>query len=115
MLVLVVDDSPELRAVIVYDLRAHGFDVVEAEDGEQAFELLHQHPVDAIVSDVQMPRMGGVALLRLVREGRPDVPFFLMTGGAKLTAAQAISLGAVRLFCKSDLRDLVPALTQAIA
>lgn len=115
MLVLVVDDNPEIRAVVAYELRSHGFDVLEAEDGERAFAMLHQHPVAAIVSDVQMPRMGGEALLKLVREGRPEIPVFLMTGGSALTAGEARALGAVQLFCKTDLRNLVPALMQEVA
>lgn len=115
MRILLVDDSRELREVVGYTLRQHGFDVLEAGDGEEAFALLHVHSVDAIVSDVQMPRMGGEKLLELVRKGRPDLPVFLMTGGAALTVHQARALGAVWLFSKTDLDDLVPALMRVAA
>lgn len=115
MLVLVVDDNPDMRAVVAFELRSHGFDTLEAEDGEQALALLSQHPITAIISDVQMPRMGGEVLVKLVREGRPEIPVFLMTAGATLTTLEACELGAAWLFSKTDLGGLVPALTRAVA
>lgn len=115
MRILLVDDEPMMREVVGYTLRQHGFDVLEAGDGEEAFALLRVHTIDAIVSDVQMPRMDGARLLGLVREGRPDLPVFLMTGGAALTVQQALALGAVWLFSKTDLDGLVPALRRVAA
>lgn len=114
MLVLLADDNQDMRDIVASILRTRGFDVLEACDGEEAFALLHAHPIDAIISDVQMPRMGGEQLLELVRERRPSLPVFLMTGGATLTLEKARSLGAAWLFFKPDLEGLFSALEEMV-
>src|SRR5258708_15428111 len=74
--VLVVDDSVMTRTLERTILEAAGYSVVVATDGVQALELLTEHQIDIIVSDVEMPRMDGLALTSAVRQGKrwPNPP-----------------------------------------
>src|SRR5258708_14894439 len=78
--VLVVDDNEPLRRLFVRSLEEGGFEVHSAENGVQAAELLATSSFHVIVSDVNMPEMDGLALLRLVRERDLQVPFVLLPG-----------------------------------
>jgi EAL domain-containing protein (putative c-di-GMP-specific phosphodiesterase class I) len=78
-----------------------GSDVDTAVNGERAVELLAAKTFDAIVSDLDMPRMSGMQLLQVVRQGDLDVPVILMTGAPQLqTAMDAVSLGALSYLTK---------------
>src|SRR5687768_10259290 len=82
--VLVVDDEPDLIAAYVRALTAAGFTVDKASNGKTAIERVASTRFDAIVSDISMPELDGIGLLRAVRETDWDVPVVLVTGGASL-------------------------------
>lgn len=65
--VLIVDDSPSMRQMVSFTLRQGGFDVVEAEHGQQALDKLKGVSVDLIITDLNMPVMDGITLIRNVR------------------------------------------------
>jgi len=114
--VLVVDDEPELIAAYVRALTAAGFTVDKASNGRSAVERVASTRFDAIVSDISMPDLDGIGLLRAVRETDLDVPVVLVTGGASLeTALQAVEYGALRYLQKPvDMHNLVAVLKQAV-
>lgn len=64
---MTVDDSPSIRQMVGFTLRRPGFDVVEAVDGQDALTQLQQRPVDLLVTDLNMPRIDGIELIRRVR------------------------------------------------
>jgi CheY-like chemotaxis protein len=64
---LVVDDDPHARQATLAGLRDVGYHVVGAEDGLQALQQLQREPFDVVVTDIQMPRLDGIALLREIR------------------------------------------------
>ena len=66
-LVLVVDDDPEIRAMYAEYLQISGFEVAQARNGHEALDLCQSVPPDVVVTDVQMPRMGGIQLIRSLR------------------------------------------------
>jgi two-component system cell cycle sensor histidine kinase/response regulator CckA len=80
--VLVVDDEPGIRHVITRILADEGYFVHEASDGLEALELIKigSPPMDVVVSDVVMPRLNGVELLREASRARPSLPFILISG-----------------------------------
>jgi CheY-like chemotaxis protein len=80
--VLVVDDEPILRRIAVRILLDEGYLVYEAADGLEALEFIQRGDVslDAVVSDIVMPRLDGVELLRRLALIRPDLPVVLMSG-----------------------------------
>ncbi len=114
--VLLVDDERALRQALARHLRRDGHEVVEARSGEEALALLAEQAVDVIVSDITMPDMGGVVLLRRVREHNADVPFLLMTGMPEIASAvEAVKYGAFEYLTKPfDLRALSASVARAI-
>jgi DNA-binding NtrC family response regulator len=94
---LLVDDNEELTSATERALRRHGIVVESACDGTTALELLVRTDCDVIVSDVVMPGLDGVALLRAAREHDLDVPVILITGAPDVhTAARAVEYGGFR-------------------
>ncbi len=99
--VLVVDDDPDLRRLTARVLARAGYEVLTAAHGAAALEHLGQQSFNAVLSDILMPDMDGVALLRNVRNLDLDVPVILMTGSPDLaTAVQAVEYGALRYIAK---------------
>jgi len=99
--VLVVDDEPDLLDLLVENLQREGYAVDAAADGQAATDALARHPYDVVLSDIVMPGMGGLELLRRVRERDFDLPVLLMTGSPGLdTAVQAVEQGALQYLIK---------------
>jgi EAL domain-containing protein (putative c-di-GMP-specific phosphodiesterase class I) len=114
---LLADDDEGLRRIFARAFRADGFEVEVAEDGEAALRMLEEHRYDAVLTDISMPRVSGIELLRAVRERDADVPIVLMTGGPDLeTALQAIEHGAFRYLVKPvQLNELKSVVRRAAA
>ncbi len=86
MRILVVDDFSTMRRIVRNILRQLGFNnIVEADDGSTAWEVLNKDQVDFIVSDWNMPNMSGIELLRKVRSSEEfaDLPFLMVTAEAQ--------------------------------
>jgi EAL domain-containing protein (putative c-di-GMP-specific phosphodiesterase class I) len=99
--ILVVDDESSLLGAIVRTLESAGFEVNAAEDGAQAMQLLGEHSFDTVLTDVAMPGMDGIALLRAVRERDLEVSVVLMTGRPDVqSAAEAVRYGACEYLIK---------------
>jgi len=113
--VLVVDDEAGLRMTIGANLELEGFEIVEAESGEQALELITAQPFDLVLSDIRMPGMNGVELFRKIRALRPDMPVVLMTAFALEGLVQdALREGAFAVLPKPfEIDHLVRALSSA--
>src|SRR5579859_8218969 len=84
---LVVDDEPRLRRVLVRLLEGDGFVCREAGSGVEALEALDSQPVPLMLSDVRMPLMDGVALLREVVKRWPDTAVVMVTAVADVDSA----------------------------
>jgi CheY-like chemotaxis protein len=82
-LVLVVDDEPLVRHLLVRKLQHHGFTVREASDGEEALANVHQAPPDIVLTDLHMPNCDGERLCQLLKAGSATsaIPVVLMTAG----------------------------------
>jgi DNA-binding NtrC family response regulator len=92
---LFVDDEPALRALMAERLVDHGFDVVEAESGERALELLHQFAFDVVITDLRMPGMDGTQVIEAARQRYPGIIAIVITGyGTVKDAVEAIKRGA---------------------
>jgi EAL domain-containing protein (putative c-di-GMP-specific phosphodiesterase class I) len=99
--VLVVDDEPVTARSYARALTAVGFRVTIANDGREAAALAKTQGFDVIVSDIAMPDMDGLALLRAIRQSDLDVPMVFMTGSPAIeSAVQAIEYGAFRYLLK---------------
>jgi EAL domain-containing protein (putative c-di-GMP-specific phosphodiesterase class I) len=110
--VLLVDDEPTITRGYARNLAASGYTVEVANDGRAAAAMVRERQFDVIVSDISMPGMGGLELLRAVREHDLDVPVVIMTGGpAVQSAVEAMEYGAHRYLIKpidpAHLEDVV--------
>jgi EAL domain-containing protein (putative c-di-GMP-specific phosphodiesterase class I) len=115
--ILLIDDDEDVRRDYARVLRRLGFAVQTAADGQQAAEMLEAQPFQVILSDLEMPRMGGLELLRTVRQRDLDVPVVLMTGRPDLqSAVDAVEYGAFRYLTKPfDLQQLAEILRLAMS
>ena len=93
--ILVVDDDSAIRRVLTTTLRAVGFEVVESSRGEEAISLLGITSFDAILLDMNMPTMGGIAVCRAIRKTTADVPILMLTvRNAENDKVNALDAGA---------------------
>ena len=77
--ILVVDDSQTMRDNVKELLLKEGFDVVEAESGEQGLEMMGLHKVNLIISDLNMPGMDGLTMCSHIKQQGYNVPIFMLT------------------------------------
>ena len=115
--VLVVEDSPTQASELRFLLEDAGLEVDTAGDGVAAMEALAQRVPEIVVTDLQMPRMDGLALVEAVRRQYPSVPVVLITAhGSEEIAARALRAGAASYVPKRYLsRDLAPVVHQIVA
>ncbi len=106
--ILIVDDDPRIRASVTGALKSENLDVRTAEDAERALSLLGERPADVVLSDIRMPGMDGIELLRLLRQRASKVAVILMTAYDDLpTVATAMREGAVDFLVKPlELKQL---------
>lgn len=99
--ILLADDDPELRRAVARTLERAGYEVVCAEDGQRAAVLLTEQPFDAVLTDVSMPKMNGIELLRVARARDLEIPVLLMTGAPDVNSAiEAVRHGACEYIIK---------------
>nr|WP_225937713.1 response regulator [Myxococcus sp. RHSTA-1-4] len=77
--ILLVDDEESLRITLAANLELEGHTVLEAASAEDALKLLSEQSVDVVLTDIRMPGLHGVDLLRRIKQDRPDMPVVLMT------------------------------------
>jgi len=93
--ILVVDDERSMRELLAIVLGREGYDVVTAENGRQALDELEKRPVDLLISDIHMPDMTGLDVLRTAKGLNPDLAGIMVTAFASTeTAIEALSMGA---------------------
>src|SRR5882757_9997094 len=93
--ILVVDDEESIREFLEIMLRKEGYEVTCAEDGQKALETIKKKSIDLVISDLQMPNMTGIELLKNVKDQYPEMLFMMITAfGTTETAVEAMKLGA---------------------
>jgi two-component system probable response regulator PhcQ len=115
--VLLVDDEPGSLLILRKALRNEPYEVLTAASGEAAMATIQQQPIDAVVTDQEMPGMSGTDLMALLRRDYPTTARFILTGRATLEVAlDAINMGAIhRFFVKPcNVRELAVSLRQAL-
>jgi len=114
--VLVVDDEVELMTVLCELLAEHGYETVGCASAEEALVVLQQRDVDLLITDLMMPGMDGITLLRLAQEAHPYLLGIVATGqGTIQTAVDAMKIGAFDYVLKPfKLSALLPTLERAV-
>jgi len=109
--VLIVDDEPSIRSVILELLLDAGHQAADAESAEAALALLAQQRYDIVFTDIRMPGMDGIALLRQIKEKDPAIEVIVLTSHSSFSSAvEALRLGAYDYLIK-PLNDLEEVLT----
>lgn len=106
--ILIVEDDGEMREILGDVFEDRGARVLRASNGVEAFALVEKERIDLVMSDIQMPVMDGIELLRKIRKKDPKIPIVLLaTGQSQLSEQGARSLGAAGLILKPfNLRSL---------
>jgi DNA-binding NtrC family response regulator len=111
--ILVVDDEPNLRRVLSAQLARDGYDVHTAEDGAQGLALLAEHHIDLVITDLRMPNIDGMELLRRALAIDADLPIVMMTAhGTVDNAVEALKTGAFDYVTKPFDQDEVRAVVK---
>jgi two-component system response regulator AtoC len=110
--ILVVDDEPNLRRVLGAQLMRDGYDVHTAEDGEQALQTLQEHHIDLVITDLRMPKVDGMELLRRAVAMDAELPVIMITAHATVdNAVEALKTGAfdyiTKPFDQAEVRAVV--------
>ncbi len=93
--ILIVEDEEVLRQSLAELLSDEGYEVQQASDGKQAYELILDHPADLILTDIRMPNMDGLELLGKLRQTAPQTPVIILTAyGTVESAVAAMHSGA---------------------
>ena len=107
--ILLVDDEPAILTSVGWALEKHNFDVTTAADGVQAIEALRTKSFDLVITDLKMPEMSGLEVLRQAKAMRPEIGVFILTGYGDIDSAiQSLQLGADDYLLKPcDLDELL--------
>lgn len=106
--ILVIDDSPNVRALLDMLLRPQGYDVIFAENGWRGLQLYRQAHPDVIVLDLNMPELDGVTVLKQIRSVDLKQPVIMLTGDSTPeTEREVRALGVSEFIVKGSSLDLV--------
>ncbi len=106
--ILIVDDEEMIQSLLAQRLGKEGYSCVVANNGKEALSRFYRADISLIISDIRMPEMDGLELLRNVRAVRPSTAFIVMTGYPDIDmAVEAIHLGATDFIIKPIELDLV--------
>ncbi len=93
--VLLIDDEMPFRQTIAKFLTRAGYEVVEAENGQLGLRAFEQSKFDAIVTDIIMPDIEGLELIRTVRSIDPNIPVVAMSGGGRVSGMQPLKVAKI--------------------
>jgi CheY-like chemotaxis protein len=100
MPVLFVDDDNDLLEILKDHIEKLGVTVHTATNGIEALKILELYKVRLVISDIQMPKMDGIELLKVVRSLDKNIPFFLMSSSPKYNESSVTKQGATGYFSK---------------
>ncbi|WDP88359.1 MAG: response regulator [Desulfobacter sp.] len=108
MKVLLVDDEEGIRTVLNITLTDAGYEVHTAADGRQASRMIHDLRPDIVLSDIRMPGMDGIELLKFIKTGTPDIEVIMITGHGDLgLAIESLKMDAVDFITKPINNDIL--------
>ncbi len=104
--VLVVDDEKNIRKLYESELRREGYEVLTAESGEEALEVIDREPLDLVVLDIRLEGMDGIDCLRTIMEKRRDLPVVLNSAYSTYKQDFASWMADAYVVKSSDLTEL---------
>lgn len=115
--VLAVDDEPNMRRLLEITLRQAGYQPLIAANGREALDILKKDGADVVISDLHMPQMDGISLLKQMRESDMNIPVIIVTAHGEIdSAVNAMKLGASDYILRPfDLETIELALDRALS
>jgi CheY-like chemotaxis protein len=118
--ILIIDDDPAILSLFGQFLEAAGYTVALAADGREGIRLLHETRPELVISDIMMPEMDGLEVIREVASNGNNLPVIAISGGMKSASLNflphAKKFGAHRIFQKPvELTDLLAAVEELLA
>jgi len=111
--ILIIDDEANLRRVLAAQLGREGYEVHTAEDGEKGLALLREHHIDLVISDLRMPKVDGMEVLRQALQMDPNLPVVIITAhGTVDNAVEALKTGAFDYITKPFDQNEVKAIVR---
>ena len=114
--ILVVDDDPSIRRTLQTGLSKAGYEVLEAQDGEEASRILSDTGADLVIADIYMPKKSGLEVIMELRDQSASTPVIAMTDGGRTKNFNPLSysevLGGVRTIAKPFTLDEMLALVK---
>jgi len=105
--ILVIDDDENILNLIEWHLTRRGYDVITAYDGEQALSLIERIPVDLVITDLKMPKIDGMEVLRRVKEKDPNIEVVILTAhGTMESVIEALRDGGAFDYLQKPLENI---------
>jgi CheY-like chemotaxis protein len=115
-MILLVEDEAESRYALARILRHHGYDVMEAADGDEALDLLAKSQFELVITDIKMPNRNGLVLTAHIYVKWPEMPILLMSGYVSEAVGKLISVGWAEFIPKPlDATVLIPTVQRLLA
>ncbi len=115
--ILIIEDEEDILALLSSMLESEGYNIFTACNGREGLEKFHEHNPDLILTDVRMPIMDGIEVLREVKTKESDTEVIILTGHSdEATAIDCLRLGAYDYFCKplEDIDVLLTAISRVL-
>lgn len=115
--ILIADDEPSIRTVLQAHIRRAGYTPVLSSNGSEAIKQLQSQPIDLVITDIQMPQINGMQLLKFIQDNHPYIPVVVITAHGTIDlAVDAMREGAYTFINKPfDRRELQSHISQALA
>jgi DNA-binding NtrC family response regulator len=113
--ILVVDDEPNVRLVYGEALREEGYEVLEAESGKEAFEILSREPIDLVVLDIKLRLESGLDILQRITKEFPYVPVILCTAYVSFQNDYTSWLAESYIIKSSDTNELLKEINKVLS
>ncbi|HLO26855.1 MAG TPA: response regulator, partial [Geobacteraceae bacterium] len=104
--ILFIDDDKAGREIALFNLRGAGYEVTAASDGQEGLSLFSPETIDVVITDVKMPGLSGIEVLRRIKKQAPEIPVLVITAfGNVETAVKAMKSGAYDFIGKPFQRN----------
>jgi DNA-binding NtrC family response regulator len=117
--ILIIDDDPQVLAMLEQRLTRQGYEVVQASDGKSGVRIYRENPTDIVITDLIMPKKEGIETIMEIKKDFPEVKIIAISGGGRVGSAQYLDIakafGARYIFAKPvEMEELLQAINELL-